>query len=373
MAGKQYGLILPKKESLKPRLSVFGEESDEGEDGTDWVQKALKREAERSVQKKQTQLDIKRALEQDETVFQYDEVFGEMTKKKEEAQKVKKAESQKSRYIPALMQHAERRKREHERRTERQLQKDREAEGDEFKDKESFVTSSYRKKVEEFAKMDAEDHHQEKIEELMDVTKQKDMSAFYNSLYKQTVEPENTLISEGKMKVKIDKADKKSKEKSSDKKSRQYRKRKNSTTSGSSSSEDEHSPKKCRTKNKSNVTGDTDDSLSSSSSSEQNDEVLETKEVIKEEEKENFVSGSEEGEICSAGGDDKEVQSPTNTKEKTSSHDTNEDKSSKPANTEKNPPATPKVNIWEKRTVGNVFEEALRRYFERKAAKSMKI
>nr|CAD7429921.1 unnamed protein product [Timema monikensis] len=288
MAGKQYGLILPKKESLKPRLSVFGEESDEGEDGTDWVQKALKREAERSVQKKQTQLDIKRALEQDETVFQYDEVFGEMTKKKEEAQKVKKAEAQKSRYIPALMQHAERRKREHERRTERQLQKDREAEGDEFKDKESFVTSSYRKKVEEFAKMDAEDHHQEKIEELMDVTKQKDMSAFYNSLYKQTIEPETTLISEDKMKVKIDKTDKKSKEKSLDKKSRQYRKRKNSTTSGSSSSsEDEHSPIK--------------------------------------------------------------------------------------PNTEKNPPATPKVNIWEKRTVGNVFEEALRRYFERKSAKSMKI
>ena len=37
------------------------------------------------------------------------------------------------------------------------MQKEREAEGDEFADKESFVTSSYRKKMEEMQKQEEEE------------------------------------------------------------------------------------------------------------------------------------------------------------------------------------------------------------------------
>ena len=46
-------------------------------------------------------------------------------------------------YINNLLKFAEARKKEDERRIERQVQKEREAEGDEFADKDAFVTSAY--------------------------------------------------------------------------------------------------------------------------------------------------------------------------------------------------------------------------------------
>ena len=58
-------------------------------------------------------------------------------------------------YIQNLLKHAEKRKLEGERRNERKVQKEREAEGDEFADKESFVTPSYLKKMEELKKAEA--------------------------------------------------------------------------------------------------------------------------------------------------------------------------------------------------------------------------
>ena len=69
----------------------------------------------------------------------------------------------KPRYIENLLKHAEIRNREKERRLERQVQKDREAEGDEFADKESFVTSAYRKKMEEMQKQEEEERKQDLV------------------------------------------------------------------------------------------------------------------------------------------------------------------------------------------------------------------
>jgi len=62
------------------------------------------------------------------------------------------------------MKQAERRKREQERRLEREIQKEREAESEEFNDKEEFITSAYRKKLEEFKKMDEEERRQDQID-----------------------------------------------------------------------------------------------------------------------------------------------------------------------------------------------------------------
>ena len=68
------------------------------------------------------------------------------------------------RYIQALLQTAEKRKKENERRIERQVQKEREEEGTEFADKESFVTASYRQKLEEFKKQEEEEKRMERLE-----------------------------------------------------------------------------------------------------------------------------------------------------------------------------------------------------------------
>ncbi len=72
-------------------------------------------------------------------------------------------QDRKPRYIENLLKHAEIRNREKERRLERQVQKEREAEGDEFADKESFVTSAYRKKMEEMQKLEEEERKQDMV------------------------------------------------------------------------------------------------------------------------------------------------------------------------------------------------------------------
>ena len=51
-----------------------------------------------------------------------------------------------------------------ERRTERKIQKERENEGDEFKDKESFITPAYQAKLEERKQQEAEERIKEQME-----------------------------------------------------------------------------------------------------------------------------------------------------------------------------------------------------------------
>ncbi len=68
------------------------------------------------------------------------------------------------------------------------MQKEREAEGDEFADKEKFVTSAYRKKMEEQALAEEEEARQARLEAVLDVTKQNDLSGFYRHIYRQVLD-----------------------------------------------------------------------------------------------------------------------------------------------------------------------------------------
>jgi len=80
----------------------------------------------------------------------------------------------KPKYIENLLRTAELRKVELERRTERKVQKERETEGDQFNDKESFVTPAYRAKLAELKKLEEE----ERIRELREGKQQ--LSIFYS-------------------------------------------------------------------------------------------------------------------------------------------------------------------------------------------------
>lgn len=59
---------------------------------------------------------------------------------------------------------SEKRKKEEERRLERKIQKERETEGDEFADKEVFVTSAYKKKMQEREAEEANERREAEIE-----------------------------------------------------------------------------------------------------------------------------------------------------------------------------------------------------------------
>lgn len=102
--------------------------------------------------------EIKKALEEDPSVFAYDEVYDDM--KSEAASGNQDKGTKKPKYMDNLMKSAELRKREKERREEKTIQKEREQEGDEFKDKEAFVTTAYKEKLKELRETEARERNE---------------------------------------------------------------------------------------------------------------------------------------------------------------------------------------------------------------------
>lgn len=96
----------------------------------------------------QVQQMYEQALTEDPSVFDYDGVYDSMQQAIVQPKQQDKLE-RKSKYIATLMDHAEQRKREQDVMYERKMIKERQQEDHLFEDKERFVTSAYRKKLEE--------------------------------------------------------------------------------------------------------------------------------------------------------------------------------------------------------------------------------
>ncbi|KAJ8391429.1 hypothetical protein AAFF_G00089030 [Aldrovandia affinis] len=184
---KQYGLILKtaaSKSAALLRPSVFQDDSDDELS----VGESLQKEAVKKKIMKQTRLEMQKALEEDSSVYEYDNVYDDIQKKKEESSKrLLGTENRKPKYITHLLHAVEERKKEQERRDERKIQKEREMEGEEFKDKDAFVTSAYRQKLLERQEEEEKLKKEAALEAALDVTKQKDLSGFYRHLLNQTV------------------------------------------------------------------------------------------------------------------------------------------------------------------------------------------
>uniref|UniRef100_A0A0A8Y937 Pco097918 n=1 Tax=Arundo donax TaxID=35708 RepID=A0A0A8Y937_ARUDO len=151
------------------------------DDGDDDVEAEILRQAakKRALQKVEEQQ--KKAMEEDPSVFAYDEVYDEM-KEKAARPKMQDKVVRESKYIAQLKEKAEQRKREQDIIYERKLQKERSKEDHLFGDKDKFVTSAYRKKLEEQQKWLEEERKRQRQEEKEDVTKKKDLSDFYFGL-----------------------------------------------------------------------------------------------------------------------------------------------------------------------------------------------
>ncbi|KAM8975837.1 nuclear speckle splicing regulatory protein 1 [Pelodytes ibericus] len=191
--GKQYGLILPKKLLQRnvclPKHAAFADDSD---DETS-VGESLQKEALKKRVMKQTKLEIQKALEEDSSVYDYDNVYDDLQKKKEENNAKQLAgKDKKPKYIQNILKAVEVRKKEQEKRMEKKIQKEREMEGQEFEDKEAFVTSAYKKRLQEKAEEEEQERREAEMEASLDVTKQKDLSGFYRHLLNQTVGEEET-------------------------------------------------------------------------------------------------------------------------------------------------------------------------------------
>ncbi|XP_044738784.1 nuclear speckle splicing regulatory protein 1 [Chrysoperla carnea] len=360
---KQYGLITSGKNSdSKPK--VFGSDSDSGDD----AEKNVPTAAQQNVIRRQDLIAQQKALEEDPTVYQYDEVYDEMDEKKKQSKLARKDVEKKPKYINRLLQSAARRKRENELRIERQVQKDRLAEGDTYKDKEEFVTSAYRKKLEELRELEEQEKREEYLEKIGDVTKQEDLGGFYRHLYEQKMkkdsdDDDNTSDKDKKKKASSDKSeseeektnDKKRSDSKSNKESkkettkdRKYRKRDESESENSES--ENHSKQKRHLQ--SNLDADSDFSIESTDS-EKEDKKSHQKEKIKKE-----SNSDKEEKPIKKSKNDPPLEFEPESKKKSSNDDV------KPPVIKKQ-----KVDIWKKRTVGDVFDDALQRYYERKNAR----
>lgn len=305
-------------------------------------------------QKRQARIAQENALKEDPTIYQYDELYDEINTNREEAKKAKTTEVRSSKYIERLLVTADKRKKEYERRVERQVQKEREVEGDKFKDKETFVTASYRAKLEAMRLEEEAERREEYLENIGDVTKQRDLGGFYRHLYEQKLGPEKVQATSTETFI-----EKKSDDKNS-KKQRSYRKHNENEEEeeevrdaklNETKGDDETVNKKIHLQ--SNLDADSDFSIDSDSDEED-------KSSIKPEEKDAEMS-SDAVQVKIESKDTENIHEfakpePVDIKLVSDTEAAIEDKK----------PEKPKIDIWKKRTVGEAFDGALQRYYERK-------
>ncbi|KAL5763684.1 hypothetical protein ACOSQ2_016278 [Xanthoceras sorbifolium] len=183
---KKYGLQLrvppsqQKKQPTKPPLPPpLGFRDDDDDD----VEREISRHASKNKALREIEEQHKKALEEDPSVFDYDGVYDEM-KEKTVRHKLQIREDRQPKYIHKLVQKAEERQREHDVIYERKLAKERNKEEHLYADKDKFVTSAYKKKLEEREKWEAQQRLRDLRDEKEDVTKKKDLSDFYFNIGK---------------------------------------------------------------------------------------------------------------------------------------------------------------------------------------------
>nr|CAG4641184.1 EOG090X0D2W [Eulimnadia texana] len=383
-----YGLIIPSKTNKAALLTqsvpetkktVFANESDsddslEDEDGSlDWRSRTAAKAVERSMQRNQARQAALKALEEDPTVFQYDEIYDSIEQQKDQEKPKQKVEK-KPKYIANLLRCAEQRKVENERRVERKVQKEREAEGDTFKDKEAFVTPAYRAKLAELKKAEEEEKRKEQMEAILDVRKQQDMSGFYRHLYKQKFAEEEKEAEPEEETQKTE--DKPTSHPKGEKKQRQYRRQREESVSPPRAA----SPEILKSREQEKES-DSDDFAEDSAK-----EKSQKREPLKRVEASAALVAArnkEEAEVAETRNVKVKIE---NTSEKASKRPAADEPSSdedrKPKSRKRSPrkspePADkeneeivketkPKVDIWKKRTVAELYESALEKYLARK-------
>ena len=99
----------------------------------------------------------------DSSIYEYDAVFDQMKAGSREAELARKQDAgeRKPKYIARLIETAEVRKRDRVRAEDKMVQREREMEGEDFKDKDAFVTPAYLAQQEELRRIEEEEAKKE--------------------------------------------------------------------------------------------------------------------------------------------------------------------------------------------------------------------
>ncbi|CDR99507.1 uncharacterized protein SPSC_01330 [Sporisorium scitamineum] len=189
------------KPAIRPSAAAFNDASDDEEDGQ--LQDASTSDNDRRKSKNRnihlhglapaksatpaTRIEKKKQQEAeqlDASIFDYDGVYDSIKDAERKFKQAKLAEdaSKKPKYVDGILESAEQRKRDRLRAEARTIQKQRLAEGDEFADKESFVTNAYKEQQAELAKAE----EQQDKEEQQQRTASKGMGTFYRDMLNET-------------------------------------------------------------------------------------------------------------------------------------------------------------------------------------------
>jgi len=167
----------------KPSLFTAGDDDKDDEVLKPPVSVAYNVEASRAMQKRMAQ---EKAV--DSTVYDYDAVWDRMQEAKEKQKAVKAVEAleRKPKYIHNLLTSAATRKLDHLRAEEKMMQRERELEGDEFADKEKFVTQAYKDQMEEVRRAEEEEKRREEAEKKKYGSGTSGMAHFYRKLLNES-------------------------------------------------------------------------------------------------------------------------------------------------------------------------------------------
>ncbi|MBA7489690.1 hypothetical protein ES702_00224 [subsurface metagenome] len=136
-------------------------------------------------------LQDEKASQVDASVYDYDEVYETFSADKEK-KKAAEGGTTVPKYMTNLLASAEVRKRDQLKAKEKALQKERDAEGDAFADKEKFVTGAYKQQQEEMRKMEEEEKKREELEEERR-RKGAGMTAFHKELLQKDEERQRAV------------------------------------------------------------------------------------------------------------------------------------------------------------------------------------
>lgn len=128
----------------------------------------------------------------DPSIYDYDSVYDSFKLASHNKKSEDTAEEKKPRYFSALQKAAEIRDRDRQIAEEKRLKRERDAEGDEFADKEKFVTEAYKKQQEENRRLEEEEKKREEAEKKQN--KDKGMSVFYKAMLEKNEREHEAMV-----------------------------------------------------------------------------------------------------------------------------------------------------------------------------------
>lgn len=176
----------PAKSAPQPRVAAFEAEEEDarprGPPGTAAV----------APPSKQTRRKHEEAESIDQSVFDYDGVYDKMKRIERDMKQAQKEESKarKPKYMNNFFASAEVRERDRLRAEAKMTQREREAEGDQFADKEAFVTNAYREQQENLARAEEE----ERVREERERSRSRGVASFYRNMLNEESERRQAAV-----------------------------------------------------------------------------------------------------------------------------------------------------------------------------------